>query len=569
MLLQLLKRGNVRTKDVVSGEKLRGGFYSPDVLVDLCLDRVDALTQGRTDLRLFEPSIGDGAFLRGLKRHLLGNRVSDILGVELLAGEAEEARRALAGNESSGQVITANVLEWNQSTGMAFDVAVGNPPYVRFQFLSAEDRQRAIGIGIDLGVPGTAVSNLWIPVFLLALSRLEVGGAFSMIVPMEFMTGVSASRVRAWLLDNARELSIDLFKPGTFPAVLQEVIVLSGRRAGGPTDASNFVRFYDHNGNTKSWQHAVSAGASTWTGYLLSADELAAWQHAVTVPGVRRLGDVARFTVSTVTGANNFFCVNSATADEHDLNPWALPLLPRIKHAPGLVFEASEHALMSRGDAAAWMVSFAADAQSPLDSVKPAMYVLDGELEELHQRFKCRVREPWFRVPVVSPGTLLLSKRSDVYPRVIVNRAGVVTTDTVYRGVVSPGSGLIADDVAASFHNSLTLLSAEIMGRSFGGGVLELVPSEIASLLIPVSPEARNQLAMLDLESRKAPQSDSLIDATDKLLPKWIPGLDPELVALLGQARQTLSSRRTQRSHGAFYAGTSEREPAELTTAQA
>ena len=47
------------TKDAVSDEKLRGGFYSPDLLVDLSLGRIDALAQGRSDLRLFEPSIGD------------------------------------------------------------------------------------------------------------------------------------------------------------------------------------------------------------------------------------------------------------------------------------------------------------------------------------------------------------------------------------------------------------------------------------------------------------------------------------------------------------------------------
>ena len=125
------------------------------------------------------------------------------------------------------------MLEWNQSASEEFDVAVGNPPYVRFQFLSAEDRQRALGIGVDLGVPGSAVSNLWIPVFLLALARLGPGGIFSMIVPMEFMTGISASRVRAWPLENTLDLTVDLFRPGTFPAVLQEVVILSGRRAGG------------------------------------------------------------------------------------------------------------------------------------------------------------------------------------------------------------------------------------------------------------------------------------------------------------------------------------------------
>lgn len=541
------------TKDAVSEDKLRGGFYSPDLLVDLCLGRVQALAKGRMNLRLFEPSAGDGTFLRGLIRHPAGQQVDHVTAVEIVQEEASTAAQELERSGKRGRVVTANVLEWNQDATEAFDVAVGNPPYVRFQFLSAEDRQRAIDLGTSLGVPGTAVSNLWIPVFLLALSRLEAGGVFSMIVPMEFMTGISASRVRSWLLNHTRDLTIDFFEPGSFPAVLQEVVILSGRRAGGTIEPSTSVRFFDHNGGTKTWDHQVSAAASTWTGYLLSTEQLAAWEYASKLPTVRKLGDVARFTVSTVTGANAFFCVSSATAVEHELTLWTMPLLPRIKHAPGLVFDATEHEAIAMTDVPSWMVSFAAGEKSPLDSAKPAEYVTSGELQGLHQRFKCRVRDPWFRVPVVQPGALMLSKRSDVFPRVIVNRAGVVTTDTVYRGIVAPGSGLVAEDIASSFHNSLTLLSVEIGGRSFGGGVLELVPSEVSALVIPATPHARNHISSLDRISRAAPQSEALIEATDRLLSDWLPALEHDVVDVLSGARRALSLRRTQRSHGAFY----------------
>ena len=541
------------TRDVVSSDKLRGGFYSPDVLVDLSLGRIEALVQDRTNLRLLEPSVGDGAFLRGLARHSVGSRVGEVLGVEIMPREASAAAAELQKAGYEGRVLTANALEWNQGSNEVFDVVVGNPPYVRFQFLSPEDRQRAIEIGADSGVPGSAVSNLWIPVFLLALSRLRAGGVFSLIVPMEFMTGVSASRVRQWLLENTRDLTIDLFKPGSFPAVLQEVVILSGRRAGGAVESSKRVSFSDHNGGTNRWSHEVSPSATTWTGYLLTAVQLAGWNYARGLSGVKRLGDAARFTVSTVTGANSFFCVSSKTAAESELTPWALPLLPRIKHAPGLVFEPREHEALSEEDVPSWLISFAPGLSSPTDSSAPAAYVKSGEDQGLDKRFKCRVRSPWFRVPVVQPGTLLLSKRSDVFPRVIVNRAGVVTTDTVYRGVVSAGSGLIPEDISASFHNSLTLLSVEIGGRSFGGGVLELVPSEISSLVIPVSSLARERLATLDLISRAAPQSDQLVDATDEFLGDWIPDIDVDLLNVLQDARRTLAMRRKHRSHGAFY----------------
>ena len=35
----------MKQRDEVTDEKLRGGFYSPDPLVDLCLDRICTLTR--------------------------------------------------------------------------------------------------------------------------------------------------------------------------------------------------------------------------------------------------------------------------------------------------------------------------------------------------------------------------------------------------------------------------------------------------------------------------------------------------------------------------------------------
>ncbi|KQQ06412.1 MULTISPECIES: Eco57I restriction-modification methylase domain-containing protein [unclassified Rathayibacter] len=543
----------MRTRDVVSAEKLRGGFYSPDVLVDLCLGRSSELLRGKQHVRVLEPSAGDGAFIRGLDRTDLGRAVAHVEAVEIFESEAQKAMEALSRSGIPGAVHIANVLEWNQGRSGTFDLALGNPPYVRFQFVSLEDKQRALAIGNQLGITGSAVSNLWIPVFLLAVERLAAGGVFSMILPTEFLTGVSAGRVRAWLLATTRDLTIDLFKPGSFPAVLQEVLVLTGRKADSAQDASKTVRFFDHNGGTHQWRHEVSPAAKTWTSYLLNPEQESALTECARLEGITRLGSEVRFSVSTVTGANEYFCVDTATVEENDLSQWALPLLPRTRYAPGLTYSKEEHLELADTTAAAWMLHFAADKPVPTQYSRAGSYIATGETAELHERFKCRVRTPWYRVPVVQPGQLLMSKRSNLFPRVIVNQAGVVTTDTIYRGHMLPTSTLTANDVAASFHNSLTLLSVETDGRSFGGGVLELVPSEVASLLFPAAPAAHKELDKLDRIARTDPSPEALIEATDRLLPQWIPGLTPDLLHLVQEARHELLQRRTVRSHGKFF----------------
>src|SRR5690606_20671470 len=70
------------------------------------------------------------------------------------------------------------------------------------------------------------------------------------------------------------------------------------------------------------------------------------------------------------------------------------------------------------------------------------------------------------------------------YPKLIVNNTGASSTDTIHR--VRFKNGANANIVALSYLNSLTFAFSEIMGRSYGGGVLTFEPSEIEELPLPI-----------------------------------------------------------------------------------
>ncbi|WP_343834275.1 Eco57I restriction-modification methylase domain-containing protein [Glutamicibacter creatinolyticus] len=510
------------------------------------------LLNGRSNLRVLEPSAGDGAFLRGLGRIDLEHRIQFIEAVEILEAEASKAADELSSTGLPGRVVNENVLTWARGESSGFDWLLANPPYVRFQFISDQDKQRAREISADLGVAGTSVSNLWIPVFLLSLTKLRKGGVFSVILPTEFLTGTSAKNVRNWLLDNTTDLTIDLFKPGSFPSVLQEVLILSGRVSSKSTGDST-IQFHDHNGGIRSWTHRASASAGTWTNYLLTPEQNTALTTIQSITSVCPLNNVARFSVSTVTGANGYFCVDSTQVVAYNLQEWAIPLLPRSRHAEGLIFTTEEQQSLAEAGITSWLLSFAATASSPEAHHMAKRYLDEGTAQGIDQRFKCRARTPWYRVPVVPSGDLLLSKRSNRFPRVISNHAKVVTTDTIYKGQILPGSPINADDFTATFHNSLTMLSAEVEGRSFGGGVLELVPSEVNALQVPVIPGAASELAKLDKISRTAGDPEALIEATDEILTRSVPELDEQMMNALSEARHALMERRLQRTYSKFY----------------
>ncbi|WP_279305352.1 Eco57I restriction-modification methylase domain-containing protein [Propionibacterium freudenreichii] len=537
----------------MSDDKLRGGFYSPDVLVDLCLARVSALLSPISKLRVLEPAAGDGAFLRGLHRSPLVQDVEHVEAVEINEADAAKAAEELSRLNLAGKVVHDNVLRWSTQAQSDYDLVLANPPYVRFQFISEEDKQRSRDIASQLGTAGNSVSNLWIPVFLISLAKLREGGVFSVILPTEFLTGVSASAVRNWLIQNSTDLTIDLFKPGSFPAVLQEVLILTGRRTARSSERVAAVQFHDHNGGTRSWSHMVAAGLGTWTSFLLLPDQHQALVDAQSLASVRPIGEAARFSVSTVTGANNYFCLDREQVKSYRLEQWAIPMLPRSRYAEGLVYGEQDAAKLDDDGRPAWMLSFAANKPSPIEHDGASRYLARGQSLEIDKRFKCRVRTPWYRVPVVPAGDLLLSKRSNRFPRVIANHAKVVTTDTIYRGLLLPSSSVTADDFTATFHNSLTLLSAEIEGRSFGGGVLELVPSEVASLRMPMMAGAGAELERLDRVARESSDPEALVVETDRLVAKLLPEVNDSLLESLGSARETLLRRRLERGHSQFY----------------
>ncbi len=543
----------MKTADRVSADKLRGGFHSPGLLVRVCLDRVTALTGDRRQLRVLEPSAGDGAFVRGLAGHPLADRIARLTAVEVNPGEAARCRAAVAAAPFAGAAVTGSVLDRARPQPGHYDIAVGNPPFVRFQFLSREDRAGALAVAADSGLPLAGVSNLWIPVLLAALRALRPGGAFAFIVPAECFTGISARSVRAWLAARTRDLQADLFPPGSFPGVLQEVVILSGRlTAAGPSHPPGGLQVTEHTpGPPQSWWHRVDPGAPTWTRYLLTPAQLSALAQLSAVAAFQPLAAVARLSVSTVTGANTFFSVRDDQLAEHELMTWALPLLPRIRHAGGLMFGKDDHDGLASAGCRRWLLNFAAGLPSPEDSPGARAYLRRGRELGLPDRYKCRVRTPWYRVPVVRPGALLLSKRSHRYPRLVVNAAEAVTTDTIYQGtMLGPAAGREAD-LVAGFHNSATLLTAEIEGRSFGGGVLELVPTEIARLSVPLVPGLGAHLAGLDRLARTAgPGSSDLIEATDALLWRVVPALTPDLLDALRAARAALLRRRMDRAAG-------------------
>jgi adenine-specific DNA-methyltransferase len=121
-------------------------------------------------------------------------------------------------------------------------------------------------------------------------------------------------------------------------------------------------------------------------------------------------------------------------------------------------------------------------------------YVAEGEVRGIDRRYKCAVRKPWFRVPGVRVPDLLLSVFSEC-PIMVTNDAGYVASNSLLCGFLQSGT---VEELVAGWYTSLTLLQLEIQVHALGGGVMILVPGEVAKLRLPRCAPDKAHLENLD-----------------------------------------------------------------------
>jgi adenine-specific DNA methylase len=500
-----------------SATKLRGSYYTEPMIARF----LARWTLENSPRRVLEPGCGDGAFFSAL-RDVGAARLQHVVGFEIDSAEATKAaKQAKSLKARRGEVIRGDYLGWsieNLNRGPLFDAALGNPPFIRYQYLSEEMQERASNIFAALGLPFTKHTNAWVPFVLCAISQLAPGGRLAMVVPSELLHVLHAQGLRDYLLEQCSKIVVVDPQELWFVDALQGTVLLMAEKASSTSRTRQLAvipvrgrEFFEASPSELLEQADFVDGRKVrgkWMSVLLTRAERAALEESANNPGVHRFADLADVDVGIVTGANKFFLVPDDVVKEYELEPWARPMFGRSGHVPGVVYDHRTHAENRRKGLPTNFLSFAVEDTHLVGKVRD--YIKQGEASGLHTRFKCRIRSPWYSVPSVWSSPVGMLKRSHDFPRLIKNDAGAFTTDTAYRIRVSEATD--PNGFVFCFVNSLTALSAELEGRHYGGGVLELVPSEIEKLLVPIPKDGiEYKLAALDRAFRSGQPAEEIL----------------------------------------------------------
>lgn len=534
-----------------SAQKLRGGYYTPfDLAYYLSKWVAESSPQN-----ILEPSCGDGVFIDALSRAITNNAA--ITAVELESKEAKKAsEKAKSFKNLAVNVKCTDFLEWyleGEKNNNSFDAVVGNPPFIRYQYLDKKDQGFSENIFKKHNLPFTKHTNAWVPFVIASLDLLKPGGRIAMVLPAEILHVLHAQSLRFYLGQHCKRIIIIDPEEIWFDGTLQGAVLFLAEKKHDvseyttglgiiPTFGKTFLNSNPSDYFDKTNFINGKTVEGKWTRALLTKQELSVFDAITSATSVHLFSDVAQVDVGLVTGANKFFLVNDEIIKKHNLAEWAHPMFGRSQHCPGILYDKRQHQKNSENGLPSNFLWFDVEDASELPA-HALEYISLGEEEYLHTRYKCRIRKPWYKVPSVYSTSIGLLKRAHDMPRLIYNEIQAYTTDTAYR---IKTKSIDAKKFVYCFINSFTALCSELEGRHYGGGVLELVPSEIERLYIPIPRKTRVAMKSLDEMIRNNPADEVLAHQDGKVLSNL--GLSKNEITCMQNAWNRLRKRRQRTS---------------------
>jgi adenine-specific DNA methylase len=524
-------------------EKLRGGFYTPNAIAAFILKWG---FNSNTHNNVLEPSCGDGVFLEEIKNNNFP--YESVTAVEIDPIEAEKARKI---SLPKSKVVVSDFHEFCLQNNSKFDLIVGNPPYIRYQFFNRKQQKAAEEIFSKANLRYSKLTNAWVSFVIGSSLMLKDKGKIGFVLPAELLQVSYAQQLREFLARFYNKINIISFKKLVFPEIQQEVILLLCEKNGSDSHLIEHLELEDAEGLKKldvaklrSPKKKIDFKSNKWTFYFLSQKEIDFIEHLQEQELIPKLSNYAKVEVGITTGSNPFFTVPHSTVKKYDLEKYAKPLVGRSVQVPSVIFTESDWQKNRENEKRAHLLVFPATTE--LTKNKQALeYIKWGEDQGINKGYKCRIRNEWQIVPSLRISDALFIRRNNLYPKLIINEAHAYTTDTMHRVTVKKNVDIKA--LTASYYNSVSLAFSEICGRSHGGGVLELMPNEAEEILLPYHKNNSELLETIDEMIRAQKDISEILEITNQKILKDNFGLSSSDIQIAESIWRKLSTRRLNR----------------------
>ncbi len=510
-------------------EKVLGAVYTPPRVAS-ALTRWAVRSAGETVL---DPSCGEGVFLAASRTRLadLGARKPNVTGVDIDGPTAEQTG-----------AIHSDFFAWAKKA-TPFDVILGNPPFIRSHLFPEESRQLAFGGLARLGLKAQRLMSTWAPFLAICSGMLTKDGRLAMVIPEELLVVGYAEELRRFLLSKYHRVIVCFPASNIFPEVQQGVVLLMCEKEGRGRRGL-FTMTYE---NLEEGNYAAVKPANPWnwndkwSHLFMAPKERDLVNDLVPQLGWKPFNHYGRVSVGIVTGDNDFFVLKGDATKKFDKRHLR-PIVTSARDLKGISFNGDDFNQVIQSDRPAYLLNITEPTSSLSQREKD--YLKLGVDSKVSMRYKCRGRSPWYGVPSVWESHAIMLRQIGDIPKIVHMEKSCVATDTVHRVTWNdPSKG---KQHSVGFMNTWTQLASEVMGRSYGGGVLELMPGEANELPMP-KPSSRLDRIFTEVDALvRNKQTNAAVEKIDAVvLP---PSLSKHDRVAMRSALDSLVERRRAKS---------------------
>ncbi|MCT8874023.1 MULTISPECIES: N-6 DNA methylase [Shewanella] len=375
-----------------------------------------------------------------------------------------------------------------------FDVVIGNPPYVSMHNMSEHQRASCKKILRESPYADETIgsnASLWAFFLLHSLSFLKRNARVAWVLPSSVLHADYAKALLSIYKKHFESLKVIKLNQRFFQSSGADeisVVLLADGFNNQPRDSA--IIQYSVAEDLSSLKEKVTVSSElqqifpeNYKYSLMTSAVITLMNRLEQSHLTQRMGEISNVVIGMVTGDNKKFVLSEKETNDLNLEQRDLrPVIGRFSQLKGIIHTPARHNRIVQEGHKCLLVC-PENLQVKNSSVRSYLAKFDRNKRKTNRTFAKRVN--WYYPDDGRYPDGFLSYMLDKGPRLVINTSKINCTNSIHRVFFTNNMSYAEKKaIAVSFLSSYSQLSAELVGRSYGSGVLKLEPTAAKNISI-------------------------------------------------------------------------------------